>query len=323
MLSDFVKVFKPKKIRVAVIMGGPSAEHEVSLASGKMVIKNLNPSKYEVAAIKIERDGRWPITLKELTKNFDVAFLATHGEYGEDGRLQALLEKYHIPYTGSDSKTSRLAMDKGKVSRLLANKKIAVPAAINFKKGGNGLNFKKMADWGWPIVIKPTDRGSSLGVSIVKTIGKLAPAINNALAFSNNLMAEQFVAGRELTCGVIEKNGKLMALPPTEIITKAGNFFDFQAKYQPGGSKEITPPPNMSALEIKKIQDIAMKVFKTVGCRGYGRVDMIMDQSGQLNVLEINTLPGLTKTSLLPQAALAAGISFSELLDLIVKNARR
>lgn len=303
------------KLRIAVLLGGPSAEYEVSLKTGKMVAENLDPERYTAQTILISKRGKWPISLATLKDNFDLAFIAMHGEYGEDGTIQAVLEHAKIPFTGSGSHASKLGMDKAASARVFAKAGLAVPQGWRIKN--RAVRFGK-----YPIVIKPADLGSSVGVSIVKTVNELLLAIELAFKHSKSVLAQQFIAGREFTCGVLEIDAKLRALPPTEIIPKASSFFDFAAKYTAGASQEITPP-NLPPAKIKRLQQIALKAHKALGCRGFSRTDIIMDKTGKMFVLEINTIPGMTSTSLLPQQAAAAGISFPELLDIIVRGAMR
>ncbi len=301
-----------KKLRIAVLMGGPSAEHEVSLKSGAMVLKNLDPKKYVATPLVIGKDGKWPVAPETLKANYDLAFIAMHGEYGEDGTIQALLESLGIPFTGSDAKASRLGMNKIAAARAFKKAGLNIPSTVNPAK------IKA-----FPIVIKPADRGSSVGVSIVKTAAELPAAIAKAKQCSPNIVAQQFISGREFTCGVLEIKRKPISLPPTEIILKGSVFFDFDAKYTPNASREITPPKNLSSQNVKAIQQAALKAHKAIGARGVSRTDMIMDKTGTLYVLEINTIPGMTETSLVPQEARAFGLSPAELLDSIVEAAMR
>ncbi|MBI2075055.1 MAG: ATP-grasp domain-containing protein, partial [Candidatus Harrisonbacteria bacterium] len=249
-----------KKLRIAVLMGGPSAEHEVSLKSGAMVVKNLDPKKYSATPIVIGKDGKWPVAPETLKRDYDLAFIAMHGEYGEDGTIQALLESLGVPFTGSDAKASRLGMDKVAAARAFKKAGLHMPPTINLGR------VKK-----FPIVIKPADRGSSMGVSIVKNHSELQRAIAKAKTYSKNIIAQQFISGREFTCGVLEVSPstghayrragsryKAVALPPTEIVVKRGVFFDFDAKYTPNASEEITPPKNLSAVKIKALQRAAL-----------------------------------------------------------------
>ncbi len=292
-----------KKLRIAVLSGGPSAEHEVSLKTGKMVADNLDKNKYEILPIIISKKGEWPMPIEDLKNNVHAAFIAMHGEYGEDGTLQNELEKISVPFTGSRAGASRLGMDK-----------VASLAIFS----GAGLRVPGVAK-GCPMVIKPADRGSSVGVSIIKNEALIPNAIQKALKYSPNIMMQQFITGREFTCGVLEIDGATKALPPTEIIPKKSSFFDYSAKYESGASDEITPPklPDSKIAEMKRIAVVA---HNAIGARGFSRTDMIMDKKGHFYALEINTIPGLTKTSLLPQQAKAAGIEFVKLLDIIIEN---
>lgn len=293
-----------KKLRVAVLMGGPSAEHEVSLKTGAMILQYLDPVRYDAQRVFIDKRGRWSTPLKKLKRQADIVFIAMHGEYGEDGTVQALLEKEHIPFTGSGSTASRLGMDK-------------IVAGELFKKSGFNIPPPPTI---FPIVVKPSDRGSSVGITIAKDTDELWSAIQIALRVSSHIMFQQLIRGREITCGVLEINGKPMPLPPTEIIPIASSFFDFKAKYIPGGSQEITPP-NLPTDVIKRIQRVALTAHRVIGCRGMSRTDTILDAHGNIFILEINTIPGMTKTSLLPQAAKAMGVSFPQLLDHIIAAA--
>lgn len=305
-----IRVSGTRKLRVAVLMGGPSSEHEVSLKSGAMVMKNLDPRKYVAMPIVIGKDGKWSAPQTTLKNNFDLAFIAMHGEYGEDGTVQALLESLGVPFTGSDAKASRMGMDKIAAARAFKKVGLNIPPELNLEQ------IKK-----FPVVIKPADRGSSVGVSIVKNYAELQRAINEAKKYSPNIVAQQFISGREFTCGVLEMYGKPTSLPPTEIVVKRGVFFDFDAKYTPNATEEITPPKNLSSAKMKALQHTALKAHLAIGASGVTRTDMMMDKTGKIYVLEINTIPGMTETSLVPQEAHAYGLSPRELLDHIVASA--
>ncbi len=313
------------KIRVAILMGGPSSEHEISLKTGEMIVKNLSKKNFEVLPVKIKPDGTWPITIDNLKKKIDVAFVALHGEYGEDGQVQSLLETFDIPYTGSNPLASALAMNKRKSSPFLAQNGFFVPKAIFIKKGDSQVDWASLKKWRLPVVVKPTDRGSSVGVSIIKKLGHLGEAVNRALKYSDSLMIEQYIKGREVTCGVVDINRVSIPLVPTEIIPKKGEFFDYASKYDINGSDEITPP-RLPAKTIKEIQLTALRAHKFLGCSGMSRTDMILEQAPsskhqapKLYVLEVNTIPGMTQTSLLPQGAAKMGIGFSHLLEILIK----
>jgi len=307
-------------VRVAVVSGGPSSEYEVSLKTAKMVMSRLKSQKYQAEEVRVSKMGKWPISFKKLKEEFDVVFIAMHGEYGEDGKLQAKLEKEKIVFTGSGSKASKLSMDKALLSEFLKKKGVLIPEFAFLKNRAPVKNFGPVICACLPLVVKPSDRGSSVGVTIVNKLTDLAPAISEAMKYSSNIMVQKYIAGRELTCGVIEKDGKLIAFPVTEIIPKKSKFFDYKAKYVKGASEEITPAKisQKAAAEVKKQ---SLKIFKMAKCQSYARMDYILGEDGKIYFLEINTLPGMTETSLLPQGAKAHGIEFSSLLDIIISNA--
>ncbi|TSC83211.1 MAG: D-alanine-D-alanine ligase [Parcubacteria group bacterium Gr01-1014_19] len=315
------KNLNKEKIRVAVLMGGPSAEHEVSLNTGKKVLENLDPEKYLGKGIVISKKGKWPTTLKELKNNFDVAFIAMHGEYGEDGTIQKILDKARILYTGSGAKASQIGMDKEASSMIFRKAGLKVPDFSILKIRKNGfLPLGRQHSFRIPLVVKPADRGSSAGTNLVKKIQELPKAIEEAAKFSPNVMLQQYIEGREFTCGVVEIKGKPKALPPTEIVPKLRGFFDYYSKYTAGASREITPP-RIDGKEIKKIQTMSLKAHQAIKASGMSRSDFMQDEKGNYWILEINTIPGMTATSLLPQEAKVAGIEFPKLLDLIIANA--
>ena len=314
-----------KKLRVVVLIGGPSAEHNVSLNTGAMIAENLDRKKYSVKKIIISKDEKWPISPAKIAKDFNLAFNAMHGEYGEDGQVQKVLDKNKIRYTGSGVRASAVGMDKAKSSALFKKAGLRVPEFKVLHLGKELKNFRIVSEF--PVVVKPSDRGSSVGIGIVENFAGLMPALKDANKYSENVMIQKYIKGREFTCGVLEIDGKLTALPPTEIIPSSSKFFDYGAKYTSGASREITPP-NLPAVDIRKIQQMALKAHKAVGAKGYSRTDMIMEENPKseirnpkIYVLEINTLPGMTETSLLPQEAKAAGINFPKLLDLIIAAA--
>jgi len=298
-----------KKLKIVVLAGGPSSEHIVSLKTASNVVEKLNKKKYDVEQIIVSKKGKWPISPDKLAA--DVVFIAMHGAYGEDGTVQLILEKIGVPYTGSDAVASKLGMDKRKSSEIFASNGLLVPESFN------------ISQCEFPIVIKPADGGSSVGVQIAETPNQLQEAIAEASKYSREILAQEYIRGREFTCGVLDNGlGNAVALPPTEIIPVERKFFDYQAKYVSGASREVTPP-DLPKKTIKAIQEIALKAHKIIGCSGMSRTDMIIKDSEQskIYVLEINTIPGLTETSLLPQQALAAGIVFAELLDRIIEAA--
>lgn len=312
-------------------MGGPSSEHEVSLATGQNIFEGLDRSKYEPLAVKITKTGSWflngkPTTADKVFKACDVVFNALHGYYGEDGKLQALLDHNKVKYTGSGVAASAIAMDKFHSREIFKLAGFNVPKTLKLLKGENysaRLQFFVNKIIKLPVVVKPCSNGSSVGVTIVEEASGLAKAVAAAFKLDREVLVEEFIKGRELTCGVLDKfNGEYFsALPVTEIIpVKSHKFFNYQAKYKTGHANEITPAP-LDEILYKKAQDIAVKAHQVLGCKGYSRTDMILKNgNGTIYVLETNTLPGMTKNSLLPKAATEAGLSFSQLLDHIISN---
>ena len=328
-----------EKLRVLVVGGGPSSEHEVSLHTAQNVFDNLRPDRYEATLATITKDGTWlipsflPMEMHEamplLRDITDVVFIALHGEFGENGQLQSLFDRYHVLYTGSGAEASRLGMHKIIARDRFRAAGIAVPPAMNFAYGVYERAHREIlgaiaSKFVFPVVVKPVDRGSSVGVSIAHALPYVEEGIHNVFHYSPHAMAEQFVPGTELSCGVLELHGgKLQSLIPTEIVPKKESFFGYDSKYSPDGSEEITPARVPKSV-LRKAQDIAVTAHRMLGCRGYSRTDMIWDkQKDMLNILEINTLPGFTNTSIFPQQALVAGFRFSDVLDTIIASAFR
>lgn len=323
------------KIRVAVIMGGPSSEHDISMRTGQCMLQRLDNEKYEVLKIVINKSGTWTIgdntkeiilgeALDVLESQVDVALLALHGTFGEDGTIQALLELRDIAYTGSSAGASLLAMDKITSAALYESVQLTVPRSlhcdIDTVEEAAGKITKNFT---LPVVVKPVRQGSSVGVHIVKEEAGLLPALKDALLYDQRVIAQQHISGREISCGVLENSatGMVTALPPTELIVVASEFFDYHAKYTPGATREVTPP-DMEATIIADIQDVALRAHRVLGCGSYSRTDMIVTPD-DIYVIETNTLPGMTETSILPQQAEAADMSFSELLDCLIDNANK
>ncbi|MBI3495538.1 D-alanine--D-alanine ligase [Candidatus Berkelbacteria bacterium] len=307
-----------KTIRVAVLMGGPSGERQVSLASGRGVVKALEASKkFDVLPIEVSKDGTWQ---KKLSGCVDVAFIAMHGKGGEDGTMQGALELLNIPYTGSGVLASALGMDKVRSLALFRDAGLNVPeykVVRSIKKLTPKLTEKLQFH---PIVTKPNYHGSSLGVSICRTAQELKKGIALAQKYDKDVIVQQFIDGVELTCAVLG-NEKPKALPVVEIIANKGSFYDYASKYEQEGSDHIIPARIRKAVE-KQVKAWAVKAHQVIGCRGFSRTDFIWDQKAKkLYVLEINTIPGLTPTSLFPDAAKAAGINFGSLMDRLIQLA--
>ncbi|RJQ37618.1 D-alanine--D-alanine ligase [Candidatus Parcubacteria bacterium] len=357
-----------QQLRIAVLMGGPSAEHDVSLATGRKVIEALDPDRYIVHPVVISRERQWMIpsrvhdesiprlpqatlagmpglrlptdgsahaamlvahseteALAALQRGVvDAAFIALHGEYGEDGTVQGLLEAIGVPYTGSGVLASALGIDKPRSMMLFDQAGLAVPEFFVVHRGAADDIPQAVAHaaqaFGVPTVVKPANRGSSVGVTIARTAEELGAGIEQAFGFADTALVQRYISGTELTCGVVETPEGLAALQPTQIIPRERAFFDYYSKYTPGASEEITPPLLPPEI-IRHAQETALVAHETLGCSGMSRTDMILGEDGELYVLELNTIPGMTETSLLPQAAAAVGIPFPRLLDYLIVSA--
>lgn len=308
-------------------MGGPSLEHDISIKTGENIINFLDKVKYKPRSIVIEKDGRWPLEPAKLKKQFDVAFIAMHGTYGEDGTIQGILEEVGLPYTGSTVLTSALAMNKYASLQLLKDDGLIVPPSFlvsktKWQEMPAAVVYHLKNFFGYPLIIKPNDGGSSIATNIVENEYGLSGAFNEVFNVSRHALIQPYLSGREATCGVLDQGwaGSAYALPPTEIVSKVSRFFDYRAKYDPAGADEITPARFGEPVN-KIIQRTAIRVHQILNCRHLSRTDFIVGNNGNIYILEVNTIPGLTAASLIPRAAQAIGISFSSLLDNIIKAA--
>jgi D-alanine-D-alanine ligase len=331
-------------MKIAVLFGGTSEERDVSIASAAQIIPALRGLGHEVFAVDTATGRLPPADERRLLasgvapeppstaameqvrgraiafapgatdiRSADVVFLALHGGAGEDGRLQAMLDLAGLGYTGSNHIASAAAMDKDLSKRLFRS--AGVPTADWLMTPAAAADIESAL--GWPVVVKPSKQGSTVGLTVVREKADLAAAITLAASFDDEVMVEKFIAGREFTVGVLEG----AALPVGEIISP-GEVFDYQAKYQVGGAREVFPadlPPAESA----QLQEYALRAHRVLKLGAYSRVDFRRDANGGFWCLEANSLPGMTATSLLPQAAAVAGISFPELLERICKGAIR
>jgi D-alanine-D-alanine ligase len=305
-----------KKLRLALIAGGKSSEREVSLKSGEQVYQALNKKKYDLRRFDPAQD------LERLVKeaaDLDAALIIMHGRGGEDGAMQGLLDLLDIPYQGSGVLASALAMNKelSKILYKMAGLKVA--HALTFSREAP-LGPPEIADrLGLPVVIKPVTEGSSIGMTIAQSLNDLAAGLDTAFRYDPRVLVEEYLEGTEVTGGVLG-NDRLTALPLVEIVPGEGYaFFDYEAKYKPGATTEICPARLDPKLTLKA-QECALTAHQALGCRGYSRTDMII-RDGQIYVLETNTIPGMTATSLFPQGAKAMGLEFPELLDTLIELA--
>ena len=297
----------PKKI--AVLMGGPGSEREVSLATGRGVAKALRSLGAEVIEIDVRNEDF------QLPNDVDLAFITIHGTFGEDGQIQKILERRGIAYTGEGVTTSEIAFDKIRTKERFLEHGVTTPPWEVIHAG-------ERPTIPLPIVVKTPRQGSTVGVVIVKNENELESAINEASKYDCELLIEKFVSGRELTIGVLGNQ----ALPILEIIPKGG-FYDFNNKYpflnpQAGGGAEHVCPANINAKKTKEIQELALRAFRAAGLQVYARVDAILSETGQPFILEINNIPGMTETSLLPEAAAAVGIGYADLCARIIALSR-
>ena len=297
----------PRKI--AVLMGGPGSEREVSLATGRGVVKALRSLGAEVVDIDV-RDENF-----QLPDDIDLAFIAIHGTFGEDGQIQKILERRGIAYTGDDVSASEVAWDKVRTKEKFQEHGVTTPPWEVIHAG-------QKPTIPVPIVVKPAKEGSTVGIVIVKNQDELGPAIAEASKYDRELLVEKFVSGRELTIGILGD----LALPIIEIIPKGG-FYDFNNKYpflnpQAGGGAKHVCPANLDAEKTNEVQQLALHAFRAAGLQVYGRVDVILSDNGPATVLEVNTIPGMTEASLLPEAAAAAGIGYTDLCARIIALSR-
>ena len=295
------------KLKVAVVMGGPSAEREVSIESGNGVMRALATLGHD--AQSLDFDARFVDALRDIRP--DVVFNALHGTGGEDGCIQGVLEWLGIPYTGSDITSSALAMDKHLTKKLLAAEGLPTPSWDTFDLSGGTLPLLP-GSLDPPIVVKPRGSGSSAGVSIVRTHEEWTKTMIAMSGRINAVLAEEFIPGREFSCAVLGED----ALPVVEIVT-SDEFYSYDAKYKPGGSRHLVPAPIDHDLTAR-LQMLALSVHRLIGLRDYSRTDFIVTKEGRPYILEINALPGLTPQSLLPDEAAQAGISYDALIDRLV-----
>jgi D-alanine-D-alanine ligase len=304
------------KLRLALIAGGNSAEREVSLNSGEQVYQALDQSKYDISRYDPKDD------LERLARdaaNLDVALVIMHGRGGEDGALQGMLDLLGLPYQGSGVLGSALAMNKELSKMLYQQAGLKVSRAL-FLNRGEALDLRGIeAQLGLPVVIKPVNEGSSIGITKAGTLEELERGLAAAFGHDRRVLVEEFLDGVEVTGGVLG-NTELTALPLVEIVpSEQYDFFDYEAKYKPGASREICPA-RVDEATTRKAQEIALTAHRALHCRGYSRTDMIV-RDGDIYVLETNTIPGMTATSLFPQAARAAGLEFPQLLDRLIELA--
>ena len=303
--------------RIAVLMGGPSNERDISLKSGKAVEEALRKTGLRVGAIDVDEDAEEKLRKEEV----DVAFIALHGKYGEDGTVQELLGRLGIVHTGSGEEASRTAFDKGAAKEVFLKKGIATPAFRVLEKGGRQNRMISQFPFHPvirnPLVVKPAREGSTIGVSIARKKEEYLAALDRAFCYDERILVEEYVDGREVSVGIL--NGS--PLPVIEIFPRK-EFFDFEAKYTEGLA-DFKVPASLSPDIYQATQTLALKAHRALGCRGMSRVDIKVNKSGKPYVFEVNTIPGMTPLSLFPRAARAAGIDFPQLCCKLIEIALR
>jgi len=323
-----------KRTRVAVLLGGRSSEHEISLASARSVLEALDPDRYETVTVEIGRDGRWelgtgsdgsvaetlpvptakvPATLGEV----DVVFPVLHGPFGEDGTVQGLLELAGVPYVGAGVLGSALAMDKDVFKAVMRDRGIPVTRNITLRQGQAPEN-----PFGYPVFVKPARLGSSVGITKVGSEEGLAPAVELAFRHDEKVLVEEFVSGVEVECGVLGNEEPLASLPGEIVSHGFGgvDWYDFSAKYDEGGM-DLVVPPRLPEETIERVQELAVRSFVAGECEGMARVDFFVRDDGEVLLNELNTIPGFTATSVYAKLFEASGIPYPELVDRLVRLA--
>ncbi len=300
-----------KKKKIAVMMGGLSREREISLRTGKAILKALTEKGYTATPIDVGDD----LVGKLVKEKIECVFLALHGRFGEDGTIQGMLELMRIPYTGSGVLASALAMHKIMAKKFFFCEKIPTPLFEGFQRDEIKKGSPQKISLPLPVVVKPAREGSTLGVSIVKRDEELVPALKKAGEYDEEILVEEFMKGKEITVGVLEN----IPLPVIEIVPKSG-FYDYRSKYTKGETQYILPA-RIPREQYLYAQEISLKAFQKLGCSGVARIDLMTDEDENPFVIDVNTMPGMTETSLLPKAANYAGIPFEDLVERILLGA--
>lgn len=306
-----------KNKKIIVLCGWISREREVSLRSGKKIYSALLRKGYDVTLIDPKMEG-WEPVLRG-----DIVFIALHGKPGEDGTIQGFLETFNVPYTGSGVLASSLAMNKLISKKMFISSGIPTPDYLSMDDFESIDDFisKSMEYIGLPAVVKPVSEGSSIGVSIVKDADSLAPVVKDTVNKFDRVFIEKYIEGREITIGIIELDGKPVALPILELVPR-NKFYDYEAKYT-AGFTEFIIPARMDKEKYTLAQELALKAHKALGCTGFSRVDLITDSNDNPYVLEVNTIPGMTELSDLPAMAKAYGIDYDDLVEIMLQSALR
>jgi len=324
------------RVRVAVIMGGRSSEHDISVASARSVMEALDPERYDVRAVEIGQDGRWQLdpgqarieeggreTLPVPTgaaaspfESVDVVFPVLHGPFGEDGTVQGFLELAGVAYVGAGVTASALCMDKDLFKSVMRDKGVPVVRSVTVL---DRHRDRVENPFGYPVVVKPARLGSSVGISMVKSSDELPTAVDLAFEHDEKILLEEFVSGIEVECSVLG-NDEPIASIPGQIVPLVSDWYDFAAKYDEGGM-ELVIPPRLEERTITRVQELAVAAFVAGDCEGMARVDCFVRDDGEVLVNELNTIPGFTSTSVYAKLFEASGIPYEELLDRLVELA--
>jgi D-alanine-D-alanine ligase len=301
-----------KDKHVGMLMGGGNAEHEVSLKTGAALAKALRSRGYRVTDVLVGED----LAQVLLREKIEVAFVALHGRWGEDGCVQGLLEAMRIPYTGCGVLASALAMDKIYAKRIF--KAIGLPVAEDLvvEKKAVGEFDPSTLPFGYPVVVKPAREGSSVGISIARDVEGLVKAVETAAGFAGDILLERYIKGREINVGILDDQ----ALGALEVVP-AEEFYDYKAKYHSGGTTQYLFPAPLDEEQNRRVLDLALRAHRALGCSGVSRVEAILDERGDFFMLEVNTIPGMTEASLIPKIARGVGISFEDLAERLLLGA--
>lgn len=300
---------KPKSLRVGVLMGGSSAEREISLKTGRSICEALRRRGYTVVPIEVDASLPHQVKVKKIT----VAFLALHGPGGEDGTVQGMLEVMNMPYTGSGVSASAVGMDKGLTRVVLQAAGVSVPPGMTLYD--RMIPARPQASLGLPVVVKPCAQGSTIGVSIVRKLSQWKGALQEAYRFGEQAVVEKYIPGREVAVGVFGNQ----VFPGVEVIAPGG-FYDFTAKYGKASTRYVCPASLSPKLECA-LREQSLRAYQALGCRGAARVDFRIHTNGRPYILELNTIPGMTERSLLPMAAAQAGLTYDDLVERMLREA--
>lgn len=345
-----------KKLRVAILFGGKSAEHEISLISARNIVDAMDKNKYEVVAIGIDKQGRWHLDEnarlllgKSATKveyrdaqnaaaimpgdsatpmvrptgaglgAIDVVLPILHGPFGEDGTVQGLLKLANLPFVGAGVLGSAVGMDKDVMKRLLRDAKIPTPNFLAFARSDKISFVKVKKTLGMPLFVKPANLGSSVGISKVVKRAQFAAAVKEAFRYDNKIIIEEAIQGREIECSVLGNEKPIASLPGEIVVNR--DFYSYDAKYLDDKGARLEIPARLPKAIIKKVRDIALQAYRALCCEGMGRIDFFVQATGRVLVNEINTIPGFTKISMYPKMWEASGISYSKLIDRLIQLA--